>query len=121
MGKKNIYKPYDNYRYIIKNNKEIIALSTYAGKTVKGIAKCDPRDEFDIEKGKKLAAARCNAKVANKRYRRAEKELAIAQKNLERARKFYLDKLNYFEDAQCSVANAEGHVLTLKFNYNYDK
>lgn len=117
MDKRNNQELFDNYRYIINNNK-IFALSSYAGKTVKGIAKCDPRDEFDIEKGKKLASARCNAKVANKRYQRAEKELAAAQENLERARKFYLDKLNYFEDAQRKRGNAEASIQTLIFNYN---
>lgn len=60
----------DKYRYIVNGN-TVIAISTYAGKTVKGVAKCDPEDTFDLEKGKKLAAARCNEKVCRKRLRRA--------------------------------------------------
>ena len=61
---------FTNYRYFIAGNK-VIAVSTYAGKTVRGIAICSPEDEFDIEFGKKLAAARCNEKVAEKRLNRA--------------------------------------------------
>ncbi len=64
---------YNNYRYIVTSNK-VIALSTYAGRTVRGVAKCSPDDEFDVEFGKQLAAARCNQKVAAKRYARARKE-----------------------------------------------
>ena len=45
----------------------VIAISTYAGKTVKGIAKVDPRDTFDPEVGKQLATARCAEKIAIKR------------------------------------------------------
>ena len=59
-----------NYKYVVMPTK-VIALSTYAGRTVRGIAKCHPNDTFDEEYGKKLAAARCNAKIAEKRYARA--------------------------------------------------
>ena len=58
------------YKYVVMPTK-VIALSTYAGRTVRGIAKCHPNDNFDEEYGKKLAAARCNAKIAEKRYARA--------------------------------------------------
>ena len=43
--------PFEKYRYYTAGNK-IIAVSTYAGKTVRGIAKCAEGDTFDIEKGK---------------------------------------------------------------------
>ena len=64
---------FNNYKYVITPNK-IIALSTYAGRTVRGIAKCHPSDTFNTDFGKALAAARCNQKVASKRYARARKE-----------------------------------------------
>ena len=61
------------YKYRIdEENKIVIAMSTYAGKSVVGIARCAPEDSFDVEKGKKLAAARCTLKVAKKRLRYAE-------------------------------------------------
>lgn len=71
----------------------VIAVSTYAGKTVKGRAKCDPRDGYDLEKGKKLAAARCAEKVASKRAKRAEQKCREAAKRFEEA-KAYLNKMN---------------------------
>ncbi len=62
--------PLDKYRYYTAGNK-IIAVSTYGGKTVRGVAICHPDDNFNLELGKQLAAARCNEKIAAKRYARA--------------------------------------------------
>lgn len=62
--------PIEKYHFIKTRNK-IIAMSTFAGKTVKGVAKLNPKDEYDEEFGKRLAAARCNLKIAQKRCKRA--------------------------------------------------
>lgn len=45
--------PTEKYRYYT-NGRRVIAVSTYAGKTVRGVATCDPSDEFSMEKGKEL-------------------------------------------------------------------
>lgn len=71
MGKKYNFNE-DKYTYYtycnsLTGTQTVIALSTYAGKTVKGRAKCNSCDEYDIEVGKKLAAARCNAHIAKRR------------------------------------------------------
>ena len=42
----------------------ICAMSTYAGKNVKGYAKLNEGDEWNWETGKALAIARCNTKIA---------------------------------------------------------
>ena len=47
------------YRFAYAPNK-VIAITTYAGKTVRGIAKCSPDDSFSKEKGEELAVARCD-------------------------------------------------------------
>lgn len=99
--------PVEKYRYYVdERNRTVIAVSTYAGKTVKGLAKCDPRDEFDIEKGKELAAARCAEKIANKRLARASKKIAYAQNQLEEARKYYSKMFEYFSDAQKEASHS---------------
>ena len=80
------------YKYFIdEKNRKVIVVSTYAGKTVRGVAKAEPRDSFDIEKGKALAKARCDAKVAEKRAKRATKKI-------NEARDFLIDARNYYED-----------------------
>lgn len=50
--------PMEKYHYYVDSKKNVYAASTFAGKIVKGVAKCDPKDEFSLEKGKQLAARR---------------------------------------------------------------
>ena len=61
------------YTFYIADNK-VTCVTHYAGKEVKGIAKCDPNDTFDSEYGRRLAQARADKKVAIKRYKAALKK-----------------------------------------------
>ena len=85
----------------------VVAISTYAGKTVKGYAKLNPNDEFNWEKGRALAIARCNAKIAAKRANRAAMKLAEAQDMLDAATAHLVDMVNYFNDSVADSANAQ--------------
>ena len=68
------------YKYKIDEDKRtVVALSTFAGKTVAGVAHCAPTDEFNVETGKKIAAARCSVKIAEKRMKRAEDCYSLAK------------------------------------------
>ena len=97
----------DMSKYIFYTTKnKVIAVSTYAGKVVKGVAKCNPNDNFDLEKGKKLAAARCNLKVAKKRHNNAIKQLKEARIVLSKSYKRVDDMENYLYDAQISEIKA---------------
>ena len=101
----------DKYRfYFDEKNATVIAVSTYAGKTVKGYAKCDPRDEFDKKAGMKLAAARCNERIAKKRHVRASKKIVEAQRLLDEARKHYEKMTEYFNDSQSEASKASINV-----------
>ena len=90
--------PLEKYTFVYVGNK-VIAISTYAGKIVKGVAKCSSEDEYDIQKGRELAAARCNAKVALKRGQRARNELRKALKAKIEAEKHYYNMMDYYSDA----------------------
>mgnify|MGYP003300676835 CR=1 FL=1 len=62
-----------NYKYVINEEKRtVVALSSFAGQVVRGVARCAPNDTFDVEAGKRLAEARCAIKIAHKRLKRAE-------------------------------------------------
>ena len=96
-----------NYKYVVIPGKKVIAISTYAGRTVKGVAKCHPNDEFDAEFGKKLAAARCNEKISYKRltralskYGEAVEESIAANEKMNRMRDYVLDAGAAREEAQ---------------------
>lgn len=61
------------YKYVVDEKKKVVvALSSFAGQTIRGVARCSDKDTFNIETGKKLAAARCSVKIAEKRMKRAE-------------------------------------------------
>jgi len=95
-----------NYKYIVTGNK-VIALSTYAGKTVRGVAKCAPGDEFDIEKGKDLATARCAYKIAQKRWKRSCQKLGEATDILFDAKDFYREMYEYSNRAYTELVETE--------------
>ena len=76
-----------------------VAISTYAGKTVKGIAKCDPNDNFSYDYGKKLAKARCDVKISRKRYKNADSKLKAAYEALIAAR---IAARKYYNKMFCS-------------------
>ena len=113
--------PLDKYKFVEhdgvnKENRpvhEVIAISTYAGRTVRGVAQCDQRDTFNLENGKRLAAARCNHKIAIKRTKRAEKKMLEAQQKLESAKR-YLERMNqYYTDSMDAEAEAEKNIKML--------
>ena len=106
---------YKYYQYKNENGgTTIAAASTYAGKTVKGYAKCDPNETFDEAKGKELAAARCNHKISAKRVARAAKKyldatmaMQDAQVHLDAMRQYYMDAVDQFDEAVAELADLE--------------
>ena len=101
--------PLEKYKFAQTGNK-VIAISTYAGRTVKGVAKCDPRDNFSVEDGKRLAAARCNMKVTAKRAKNAERCLADAKTYVKEAEAYLRKMTAYFNDASAEAAFSANEV-----------
>ena len=104
----------DKYKYHCftdsKGAPTVVAVSTYAGRTVRGIAKCDPRDNYSLDEGKKLAAARCNAKISTKRMKRAYGKMIEAGRQLDEAQVYYERMRTYFNDASKESAFAANEV-----------
>jgi uncharacterized protein YdaU (DUF1376 family) len=97
--------PLEKYRYYQNGNK-IIAVSTYAGKTVRGVSVCHGNDSFNLDTGKKLAALRCNEKIAAKRMKRAADKFAAAEQAVIKAKRqcelmrhYYTDAVNNYNAA----------------------
>lgn len=95
------------YKYYTNNKDVVVAVSSYAGKTVRGVAKCDPRDTFDIEKGKELAAARCNEKIAEKRLMRAKRKYVEAVLKYEKAMKEKEKMCSYVNESTTAFIKAK--------------
>lgn len=94
--------PREKYKIFTGPNK-VIAVSTYAGRVVRGVAKCAPGDTFDIEKGKDLAIARCAVKIAEKRLRRAAKKRNEAEFAIHEANAHYDRMTAYCSDSYAAL------------------
>lgn len=105
----------DKYTYFVADKqKKVVAVSTYAGKIIRGVAKCDPRDEFSIEDGKKLAAARCAVKIAKKRNANANAQKKRAYNELVE-KQYRLQKMNdYVADSQAALNEANNELATIE-------
>ena len=95
-----------SYRIYETPNK-VIAVSSFAGQTVRGVAKCNPADEFDPDKGAALAAARCGVKIAEKRVKRAYSKVDEAKQAVCDALNHLSDMMKYEADAEATLSNAQ--------------
>lgn len=106
--------PIEKYNYVTYDQKNkdgsitkvIVAMSTYCGKLVKGVAKCMATDSYDLEVGKRLAAARCDFKVCEKRKKRAAKKYHDVSEKLERLSDYVRRMGNYYSDANYECVEA---------------
>lgn len=101
------------YRFYTFDNK-ILCVSSYAGKSVKASAKCDPTDEYDFEKGKELAKARCDVKISSKRLKRANQKLQEAVKEFEIADKHLKSRTSYVEESLVELADAQKRLVEIE-------
>ena len=105
--------PKSKYKIFKGKDNKVVAVSTYAGKTVRGVAKCDVNDTFSLEKGKELAAARCNEKVAKKRFARAQKVKVDVVLEYVRLMEKYTKAVNYKDDSQVALTEAKNLVTSI--------
>ena len=106
--------PLSKYHFHTTPDNKVIAVSTYAGKTVRGVAKCDSRDTFSQEKGQELAAARCAAKVAKKRLKRAGQKFDEAYEALLVASEHFNRMEYYLKESKCEYREAVERVEDLQ-------
>lgn len=108
--------PLEKYHFYFDGNR-VIAASTYAGRTVRGVAVCAEGDEYNIERGKRLAAARCNQKIALKRVLRAKKRWEEANNAIAIAVN-HRDKMNeYYDDSIVALDEATQEIEALMEEY----
>ena len=93
---------YNRLREDGTSNIRIVAVSSFAGKPVKGYADLHPKDEFDIEYGKALAAARCAEKIAAKRCKRAYNKVDEATAQFNAAMNHLQKMMQYEADAEAN-------------------
>lgn len=96
-------------------SKIMVCLSSFCKKSVRGIAKCNGEiDAYDPEYGKKLAQARCDEKICEKRVNRAADRFLEAKKNLEAAQAEYERMRNYLSDSERDYVIAKEHTISVE-------
>lgn len=97
----------DHYKYYVNSSKgEVIAVCRYAGQNIRSIAKCHPDDEFNVERGKAIAKAKCEVKVGQIKVRNATNKYYVAAKAADEAQRrynamkqYYIDSVDFLDDA----------------------
>lgn len=102
--------------HVDSDAKVVVATSTYAGKTVRGVARCHPNDEFDIDKGIQLAVCRCYLKVADKRQARACRKVKEAKLALYEAQVFLDKMLDYRAQSVFDYLSAKDDLEDIETN-----
>ena len=103
------------YRFVVNEDKRVVvALSSFAGETVRGVARCSPNDTFDVELGKKLAVARCDYKIACKKVDRAFQMVDFYRDFSDRIQKKLENVLKYKEDAIYMAEKATDELQNLE-------
>ena len=97
---KYMFKVYEQTNEDGTKSSVVVALTTHAGKIVKGVAKCMATDPFDLEMGKQLAAARCDYKVCKKRVKRASDKYIEAERKVTDCQEYARKSGNYYADAK---------------------
>lgn len=90
-----------------------IAVSSFAGRTVKATAKLDPRDTFNPEMGKAIAGARCRVKIADKRVKRAEQKFSEATRAVSDSFTKYNKAQDYYESALDELSAAKDSYIEI--------
>ena len=101
------------YKYATDGSSTVIAISSYAGKPVKGVAKCDPNDDFSYDYGRKLAKTRCNIKISKKRYKNANNKVKAAHEALLAAREYYNRMVEYEMDSFKAMDTAKENLANI--------
>ena len=108
------------YTFYVIHNK-VICVSSYAGKTIKGVAKCAPGDTFDVEIGEELAKRRCDVKVAKARHRRAMKKCQEAERACAEALLHALKMSEYEHDSAEALWYADEELARLEAELTKDE
>ena len=103
--RKNDFVP--KYQYYTNHKDLVVAACQWGGRTVRASAKCAPEDTFDFYKGKELATARLNLKVAGLRLKNAKYLQSIAKGQFDYFSKLMLQYGSYYNDAIKELINAE--------------
>ena len=101
----NLYGDKCNF-YIDKKNRTVVCATTYKGESIRGVAKCDPADDFNIDVGKVLAYARCRQKLAKKKLAHSKRVYAKALADEMKAKNNVMKAFVFMHDSEEYLKNS---------------
>ena len=102
------------YRIFRDGKGKVIVASSYAGKIVRGVAKCNENDTYNEDTGIALATARCDVKIANKRVKRAMAKYDAATKAVNDTNAAWEKAIKYLTNAEQEALNARKTLSVLE-------
>lgn len=76
-----------NYDFYYDKKNTTYAIRHYKGKTIKGVAKCNPNDTYSPVVGEVVAAARCEVKYLDRKLKDARTSIININNEIERLKK----------------------------------
>ena len=99
----------DSRYRVYRNENQIIVVTHYRGKPVRGIAKCSPKDKFNLDRGIQIAKCRCNLKLLRKKQKNDIEQYV----ELRRAYLDITDKLESIPQKLLTRVNEMEHIENL--------
>ena len=99
-------------KYIIEDN-VVKCVSHFAGKEYETRATCNPEDKFNTDAGIKLASARMDLRLAEKKLERAHNKCKAAADGIERAKRVNFLAMNYYTNAEEQLVIAEKNLAEI--------
>ena len=95
-----------------------ICVSHFAGKPVRGVARCNPSDKYDESIGEELARLRCDEKIALKKINNARNKYnAVVNKMseltnyMEKYLEYHKDSVNMLNDIQKQLFELNNNII----------
>ena len=102
------------------DTRTVVCTTMYKGQTIRGVAKCDPEDEFNLEVGKMLSYLRCKQKFACKKLKHAYQSYDEARKMVEKAINNRDKILDFVEDADYQYEMASANLWNFEQKLGID-
>lgn len=108
---------YQFFTYTRKDGSKVVkAVGSYAGRPISGKSICHPNDIFDENKGKELAAARCDEKITQKRCKRALEKYMASRVALAQALEKHSELSEYLLKTKSEHNQIEAKILEILKN-----
>lgn len=99
--------------YLDTKAKTVVCATMYKNERIRGVAKCNPEDDFNLDIGKVLAYVRCKQKLAKRKFAHAKRVYDNALSDEVRARKNVLKAFSFLHDSEEYMKRSNEEIIEL--------